>query len=157
MPGWSSSRMANTVRTRTAMKRRSLQSMPHKGSACGPRRSSAASRRASHKPAASAALYDRALRSRATNGVKWRRPRSRPGTAVTSERTPARAGASAAGGQLRSQLHQRHEDGLRDIETNGGDRIHAWLPQNRDRPSGDHFSSTYVPGGEPSTASIGDK
>src|SRR5262249_33256624 len=42
---------------------------------------------------------------------------------------------------------------LGDVETDCRDRLHAWLPHNRDRPSGDHFNGTYVPIGEPSTAS----
>src|SRR5215813_3621137 len=42
---------------------------------------------------------------------------------------------------------------LGDVETDCRDRLHAWLPHNRDRPSGDHFNGTYVPMGEPSTAS----
>src|SRR5215813_7004911 len=42
---------------------------------------------------------------------------------------------------------------LGDVETDCRDRLHAWLPHNRDRPSGDHFNATYVPMGEPSTAS----
>src|SRR5262244_1736641 len=43
-----------------------------------------------------------------------------------------------------------------DVETDCRDRLHAWLPHNRDRPSGDHFNGTYVPMGEPSTASDAD-
>src|SRR5262247_2878584 len=42
---------------------------------------------------------------------------------------------------------------LGDVETDCRDRLHAWLPHNRDRPSGDHFNCTYAPVGEPSTAS----
>src|SRR5215475_6637860 len=42
---------------------------------------------------------------------------------------------------------------LGDVETDCRDRLHAWLPHNRDRPNGDHFNGTYVPMGEPSTAS----
>src|SRR5262249_3580386 len=42
---------------------------------------------------------------------------------------------------------------LGDVETDCRDRLHAWLPHNRDRPSGDHFNATYVPMGEPATAS----
>src|SRR5215813_7741406 len=45
---------------------------------------------------------------------------------------------------------------LGDVETDCRDRLHAWLPHNRDRPSGDHFNATYVPMGEPSTASGAD-
>jgi ABC-type uncharacterized transport system substrate-binding protein len=45
------------------------------------------------------------------------------------------------------------KDRLGNIETDCGDRFHARLPQNRDRPSGDHFNGTYAPVGEPSTAS----
>src|SRR5215813_10023562 len=39
------------------------------------------------------------------------------------------------------------------VETDRRDRLHAWLPHNRDRPSGDHSNGTYVPAGKPSTAS----
>ena len=39
------------------------------------------------------------------------------------------------------------KDRLCDVETDGRDRFHASLPQNRDRPSGDHFNGTYVPVG----------
>jgi hypothetical protein len=46
------------------------------------------------------------------------------------------------------------KDRLRNIETDGRDRFHAPLPVNRDRPSGDHFTGTYVLVGEPSTASL---
>src|SRR5215475_1130604 len=42
---------------------------------------------------------------------------------------------------------------LGDVETDCRDRLHAWLPHNRDRPNGDHFNGTYVPMGGPSTAS----
>src|SRR5215467_12051076 len=45
---------------------------------------------------------------------------------------------------------------LGDVETDRRDRLHAWLPHNRDRPNGDHFNGTYVPMGEPSTASGAD-
>ena len=45
---------------------------------------------------------------------------------------------------------------LGDVETDCRDRLHAWLPHNRDRPNGDHFNGTYVPMGEPSTASGAD-
>src|SRR5262245_16747174 len=45
---------------------------------------------------------------------------------------------------------------LGDVETDCRDRLHAWLPHNRDRPNGDHFNGTYVPMGEPSTASEAD-
>src|SRR5262249_21076785 len=43
-----------------------------------------------------------------------------------------------------------------DVETDCRDRLHAWLPHNRDRPSGDHSNGTYVPAGKPSTASQSD-
>ena len=46
------------------------------------------------------------------------------------------------------------KDRLCDVETDGRDRFHASLPQNRDRPSGDHFNGTYAPVGEPSAASV---
>src|SRR5262245_40962679 len=46
---------------------------------------------------------------------------------------------------------------LGDVETDRRDRLHAWLPHNRDRPSGDHFNGTYVPVGKPSTASNPDE
>src|SRR5262249_34519286 len=45
---------------------------------------------------------------------------------------------------------------LSDVETDCRDRLHAWLPRNCDRPSGDHFNGTYAPVGEPSTASTAD-
>src|SRR5438045_9367675 len=38
---------------------------------------------------------------------------------------------------------------LCNIETDCRDCLHSWLPQNRDRPSGDHFNGTYVPMEEP--------
>src|SRR5262245_51364794 len=43
-----------------------------------------------------------------------------------------------------------------DVETDRRDRLHAWLPHNCDRPSGDRFNGTYVPVGKPSTASFPD-
>src|SRR6516162_6334352 len=45
------------------------------------------------------------------------------------------------------------KDRFRNIETDRRDRFHAPLPVSRDRSNGDRFTGTYVPAGEPSTAS----
>ena len=57
-----------------------------------------ASRRASHRPAGSAARYDQVFGARATNSATRRRPRYQPGTAAAFGRMRARTVASASGG-----------------------------------------------------------
>src|SRR5262245_38689478 len=58
-------------------------------------RSSAASRRASRRPAASCERCGRAPAVRVTSNGTWRKPRCRPGTAAASGRTTERTDASA--------------------------------------------------------------
>ena len=71
---------------------------------------------------------------------------------ISGRRIPALQ--SAPNHQLACRIHAmdlKHR--FRDVETYCRDRLHARLPQNHERPSGDRFNGTCMPREESSTAS----